>query len=58
MLFRSGETFYKELKSRGILIRHFTTETIKDFNRVTIGTKEQMEVFIKEVKEILKERGK
>jgi len=53
-----GETFYKELKSRGILIRHFTTETIKDFNRVTIGTKEQMEAFIKEVKEILKERGK
>lgn len=48
-----GERLYLELKSRGILVRHFTSERIKDFNRITIGTREQMEVLIKEIKNIL-----
>ncbi|MBO4982818.1 MAG: histidinol-phosphate transaminase [Clostridia bacterium] len=51
-----GEELYLELKSRGILIRHFTSERIKDFNRITIGTKEQMEFLIKEIKSILEEK--
>ncbi len=52
----SGEELYLELKSRGILVRHFTSERIKDFNRITIGTKEQMETLIKEIKSILEEK--
>ena len=47
-----GETLYKKLKDRRILIRHFSAEKIKNFNRITIGTKEQMEIFIKNVAEI------
>ncbi len=49
----SGETLYLELKKRGILVRHFTKESIKEFNRITIGTEAQMEKLIETVKEIL-----
>lgn len=52
----SGEELYLELKSRGILVRHFTSERIKDFNRITIGTMEQMETLTKEIKTILEEK--
>ena len=48
-----GEGLYLELKKRGILIRHFTKEEIKDFNRITIGTEDEMNAFLRAVKEIL-----
>ncbi len=38
-----GETLYLELKRRGILVRHFSKPSIRDFNRITIGTQAQME---------------
>ena len=49
-----GEKLYKELKARGILVRHFTKERICQFNRITIGTQEQMEQFLLAAEEILK----
>lgn len=49
----SGEDLYLKLKSRGILVRHFTSERIKDFNRITIGTMEQMTSLVKEIENIL-----
>ena len=48
-----GEKLYLELKKRGILIRHFTARRICQYNRITIGTQEQMETFIETVKLIL-----
>ena len=51
----SGEALYRELKRRGILVRHFGKASITDYNRITIGTKEQMEAFIATVKTILEE---
>lgn len=51
----SGIHIYTELKKRGILIRHFDTEKICDYNRITVGTMQQMKILIKEITEILKE---
>lgn len=48
-----GGELYLALKKRGILVRHFTKERIRDFNRITIGTMEQMEKFIETVEQIL-----
>ena len=48
-----GGELYKTLKTRGILVRHFTNPRICQFNRVTIGTREQMQTFVNTVKEVL-----
>ncbi len=50
-----GEELYLKLKERKILIRHFSDENIRQFNRVTIGTRAQMNSFIQQVKDILEE---
>ncbi|MER1993631.1 MAG: histidinol-phosphate transaminase [Eubacteriales bacterium] len=53
----SGDELYKRLKDRGILIRHFKGERICDYNRITIGTPEQMEKLVEAIKEILEEKA-
>ncbi len=52
----SGQALYEALKENGILIRHFTTEKIKEFNRITIGTMEEMTEFIRVTSKILEEQ--
>lgn len=49
----SGETVYRELKKRGILIRHFHASRIADFNRITVGSEEEMETFITVLSEVI-----
>ena len=39
----SGKEVYLELKKRGILVRYFDGEQTRDFVRITIGRKEDME---------------
>ena len=48
-----GKDVYLKLKERGILVRHFGLERISKYVRITIGTKEQMEILIKNLREIL-----
>ena len=48
-----GGELYEQLKARGILVRHFSNRKIRQFNRITIGTPEQMKTLIDTLKEIL-----
>ncbi len=50
----SGEDLYLKLKEQGVLIRHFSLERIRDYNRITIGTREDMETVIEKISGILK----
>ncbi len=51
-----GKKLYLELKKRGVLIRHFDTPRLCQYNRITIGSSEQMAQFVKILKEILEEQ--
>ena len=50
-----GGELYRKLKEKGILVRHFTNPRICQFNRITIGTPQQMAALIDTVKEVLYE---
>ncbi len=50
-----GEKLYLELKNRGILVRHFTKDVICRYNRITIGTLDQMQKLIETITLILEE---
>ena len=50
-----GEKLYLELKNRGILVRHFTKNVISQYNRITIGTMEQMQKLMETISLILEE---
>lgn len=49
----SGKKLYEDLKERGILIRHFEKDRIKEFNRITIGTREQMDALLAALEDLL-----
>ena len=49
----SGLKLYEELKNRGVLVRHFSKREICEFNRITIGSLDEMQMLINNIKEIL-----
>lgn len=51
-----GEELYLRLKEKGILVRHFKTDRIKDYNRITVGSRAEMEALVTAIGEIVCER--
>lgn len=48
-----GKDLYLKLKKNGILVRHFDKEKLRDYNRITIGSAEQMHILIDTLKQLL-----
>lgn len=48
----SGEQVCAALRERGILVRHFGLERIRDYNRITVGTPEATAAVLDAMKEI------
>ena len=50
-----GGELYTKLRERGILVRHWQKSIISDYNRITVGSLEEMQALIDAVKDILEE---
>ena len=53
----SGKELYTALRARGVLVRHFEKPRISPYNRITVGSREQMEILIQTIQAILEERA-
>ncbi len=51
-----GDSLYRLLKERGILVRHFDTPRIRDYSRITIGSKQDMQTLLNTISQLLEER--
>ena len=49
----SAHTLYQTLKSRKILVRYFNLRRLDDCLRITIGTREEIDILLKNLKEII-----
>ncbi len=52
---RSGKDIYCALRREGILVRHFDTPLLGEYNRITIGSRTQMEALLRALTAILEE---
>ena len=50
-----GEEYYRRLKARGVLVRHFSSPRTSSFVRISIGAPEDMQALIERTHQILKE---
>lgn len=49
----SGKELYEKLREMGILVRHFDGAKISNYNRITVGTREQTDILLDAIKKIL-----
>ena len=49
----SGGELYRELKKKGVLVRWFDADRIRDYVRITIGSREQMEALADRIEALL-----
>ena len=52
----TGGDLYRRLKELGILVRHFDSRRLTEYNRITIGSMEDMQTLVSTVKDILEEQ--
>ena len=52
--FMGGREYLQALRERNILVRHWGSERIRDYVRITIGTQAQMEELVRVTKELMK----
>ncbi len=50
-----GEEIYNDLRERGILVRHFSKGRLNEYNRITVGSYEQMKTLCDTLEKILEE---
>ena len=50
-----GKELYLRLKEAGILVRYFDKERLREYNRITIGSRAQMDALLAAIKHILEE---
>ena len=50
---QNKDYLFSKLRENGILVRHFTKDRIKDYNRITIGSLKQMQTLVATIKNIL-----
>jgi histidinol-phosphate aminotransferase len=50
-----GKEIYLRMKKKGVLIRHFDTPRLYQYNRITVGSRQQMEIFLEKLNEVLEE---
>ena len=49
----SAEDLYVKLKEQGVLVRYFAYPRINEYLRITIGTEDEMQVFLQKIAEII-----
>ena len=50
-----GQTYYRELKARGVLVRYLSQPTLRQYVRISIGSAQQMQSLIQATQDILRE---
>jgi histidinol-phosphate aminotransferase len=48
-----AKKYYEKLKEKGILVRYFDIDRLKDYVRITIGSKQELELLLKTTREII-----
>ena len=49
----NGGALYQMLRDRGVLVRHFDGSRIRQYNRITVGTKEQIDCLLAAIRDIM-----
>lgn len=52
-----AQIIFEKLREKHIFVRHFSTPKIENYLRISIGTQEEMEIFIRETEKILQAYG-
>ena len=51
-----GKQLYLDLKARGVLVRHFDSPRLTEYNRITVGSDGQMQILLNAITAIMEEK--